>query len=57
METDRWIIRRAQPADAEKMKTCVQATYRHYTARIGYVERHRCEEKGYRRVHMRNRIA
>lgn len=35
MEADRWIIQRAQPADAVKMKDCVKAAYRHYIARIG----------------------
>ena len=35
MEADRWIIQRAQPADAVEMKDCVKAAYRHYIARIG----------------------
>ena len=35
MKADRWIIRRAQPADAVEINACVQAAYRHYIARIG----------------------
>ena len=35
MESDRWNIRRAQPADAIEITTCVEAAYRHYIYRIG----------------------